>query len=238
MTLSLNKKDILKYVFIISIFLLVILFVFTVYDKISVLVDRAEYFIFPGKKIAEYEKLTSELIALYGSGRIEYYQAESGTDESSARAYPGGEVISREGVVSGNYIYIPSINISAPIVTGTSTDEKTILTQLKNGALMYPGSSLPGDGGSTVIIGHSSSNLPWQKYSSIFSSLPKLSKGDMVIINYNGRKYSYIVDGKIIGSVSVLSGQSIKGDLVLGTCWPIGTDEQRIIITASLAPST
>ncbi|OGN03696.1 MAG: hypothetical protein A2655_04055 [Candidatus Yanofskybacteria bacterium RIFCSPHIGHO2_01_FULL_43_42] len=232
-----ERQGFFKHVLVLLVSLFLVLLVLANYGSIVDLTSNLSYTIFPSKKTAEYEKLTAELIALYGSGKPEYYQGsfnDSGTSNNpainnySARASSAGEN------PSGNYIYIPEINVNAPIIFGGSTDGKTILDQLKLGTLVYPGSSLPGNGGSTVIIGHSSSNLPWQKYGRIFSSLPELSRGDMIIVSYNGRKYSYAVDNKITGSVNELASLNLTNDLILGTCWPIGTDEQRILITASL----
>ena len=136
--------------------------------------------------------------------------------------------------VSGitNGIYIPKINVKAPIIVSKSVANASILKDLKSGVALYPGTALPGQG-NTVIIGHSSS-YSITKYASVFSLLNKLVSGDQIIINYNGKNYIYSVTGKKTGSVDVMMQQSITDDLVLGTCWPVGTDKGRILVTASL----
>ena len=228
-------------VFLASSFL--VLLILSNYGRIIDLYTNMSYTLSPAKKSAENEKLTNELIALYGSGTAAYYQndnSESNANNSAARNLPvaSNTVASNKNeVLSGNYVYIPNLNVSAPIVIGASTDGNVILEQLRQGVLMYPGSATPGGGGSSVIIGHSSSSIPWQKYGRVFAGLPKLSKGDMIIVSYNGRKYSYQVETKLTGSINELASLNIQNDLVLGTCWPIGTDEKRIIITASLVSS-
>lgn len=232
------RNNIIRYALIFTIALSIVLFVLAGYGAILDLTSDLSYIIFPDKKALEYEKLTMELISLYGSGRIDSYSKGQATVQSrgiigASRADYSENGVSADSVTSGNYIYIPKIGVDAPIVAGTTVDGGTVLSQLKRGTLMYPGSSSPG-GGSTVIIGHSSSSIPWQKYGRIFAALPGLSEGDLIIVNYSGRKYSYSVTKKITGSVDQLASLNIRDDLVLGTCWPIGTDEQRILITASL----
>ncbi|MEK7603943.1 MAG: sortase [Patescibacteria group bacterium] len=217
-------------VFLVSSFL--VLLILSNYGRIVDLYTNLSYSLSPAKRSAENEKLTNELIALYGSGAAVYYRNDNSESNVNEPSVP-----KNNEVLSGNYLYIPKLNVSAPVVTSISIDSKTILEQLKQGVLMYPGSGVPGGGGSSVIIGHSSSSIPWQEYGRVFAGLPKLSKGDMIIVNYNGRKYSYKVENKLTGSVNELASLNIQNDLVLGTCWPIGTDEKRIIITASLVPS-
>lgn len=230
-----------------------VLLILSNYGRIVDLYINISYTLSPAKRSAENERLTNELIALYSSRSAVYYRSDSSEGninkpyggDIAKQMYAGNKptiqntptVTKNNKVLSGNYLYIPKLNISAPVVTGISIDGKTILEQLKQGVLMYPGSGVPGGGGSSVIIGHSSSSIPWQEYGRVFAGLPKLSKGDMIIVNYNGRKYSYQVENKLTGSVNELASLNIQNDLVLGTCWPIGTDEKRIIITASLVLS-
>lgn len=136
-------------------------------------------------------------------------------------------------IQSKSYISIPKINIKAPIVIGASTNVSKILKDLESGVLMYPGSAMPGQG-STVIVGHSSSNSPWNKYSNVFSLLNRLETGDLIYINHNDKSYVYTVSIKKTGSVFSLSNADMSGDLILSSCWPVGTDKGRILISATL----
>ena len=54
------------------------------------------------------------------------------------------------------------------------------------------------------------------------------------MINYQSKQLVYNVTSKKIGSVGELSAANISGDLVLGTCWPVGTDRNRIVVMANL----
>ncbi|NMB70018.1 sortase [candidate division WWE3 bacterium] len=62
----------------------------------------------------------------------------------------------------------------------------------------YKGSGLPGQVGNSFIYGHSV--LPWfynpKNYKTIFSTLDQLETGDSILVNYNGKDYKYIVEGK------------------------------------------
>ena len=136
-------------------------------------------------------------------------------------------------LVNSNYVSIPKLNIKALVIQPPS-NEKQILNSLKSGVVLYPGSALPGQAGTSVIIGHSSSNFPITKYSAIFAGLNKLSIGDLIYISYGGKNYTYIIKDKKIGSSAQLTASLSNNDLVLGTCWPIGTDKNRIIVAANL----
>lgn len=137
-----------------------------------------------------------------------------------------------ESVFSAS-ITIPKLGIKAPIVWENSNNEKKLLGALERGVLVYPGSSEFGQsGGVTVIVGHSSSNNPFSKYGRVFSGLPKLAAGDIIYINYNGKDIAYVVNNKITGTVGDLTKANMSGNLILGSCWPIGTDKGRILISA------
>ncbi|KKS01528.1 MAG: hypothetical protein UU54_C0003G0002 [Candidatus Yanofskybacteria bacterium GW2011_GWA2_41_22] len=187
------------------------------------------------KEIAENERLTAELRAIYG------YAARGGENaENNAGAYSqnnnnyyADNNFGNAAVESSDNISIPKINITAPIIRSASTDANIILNDLKRGVVLYPESALPGEG-SAVIIGHSSSNFPWRKYSSVFSKLNKLEIGDSIFVNYKGRRLVFSVINKKIGTAKDLISSNIGGDLILGSCWPVGSDKERIMIAASL----
>jgi LPXTG-site transpeptidase (sortase) family protein len=131
-------------------------------------------------------------------------------------------------------ISIPKLNITAPVLQVADSNDSTILAALKNGVVLYPGSSNPGQTGTTVIVGHSSSTPPWTKYSAIFSLLDKLQPDDIIYITVNGTQYAYRVRTVQKGSAQQLLDSGLAGDLIVSTCWPIGTDAKRIAVSASL----
>ncbi len=131
-------------------------------------------------------------------------------------------------------ISIPKIGVSAPVLQVANTNDTTILAALKNGTVLYPGSSQPGQPGTTVIIGHSSSDLPWTKYSAVFSLLDKLQPNDLIYVTVNGTQHTYRIRAIQKGSAQQLAASGMAGDLIVSTCWPIGTDTNRIAVSASL----
>lgn len=136
-----------------------------------------------------------------------------------------------------NSILIPKINVNTPIVFPSSSKEKDVLLALKSGVAFYPDSALPGDQGSTIILGHSSSPLFGKgSYDTVFSFLDKLEKGDKIILNYNQKEYIYEVENQYIFSPKdkVLSQNVNQSSLILLSCWPGGTSQKRIAIEAKL----
>lgn len=204
-------------------------------------------YLFTHSEEADNERLTAQYIALYG------YHAQQERAEQTTQSLP---IAKANASVSGtslpvaratiptythsatiavnNRITISKINITAPIIQVSSENENIILEALKNGVVLYPGSSLPGQSGSTIIAGHSSSNPPWTKYSVIFSLLNKLAPDDIIDISFGGKKYMYKVRAIEKGSVQHILDSGLGGDLILTSCWPIGTDQGRIVVVANL----
>ena len=189
------------------------------------------------------EKLTAEYIALYGyetqqkkllAGVALSTVAQAAAPSVPTITSPAPALIQSASVTTKNSISISKINISAPIIRVFSDDEKTILNALKGGVVLYPGSAYPGQNGSTVIIGHSSSNPPWTKYSAIFSLLNKLAPNDLISISFDGKVYIYQVKSFEKGSVQHILDSMLGGDLILSSCWPVGTDKGRIVVVANL----
>jgi len=135
-----------------------------------------------------------------------------------------------------NSILIPEIGVSAPIVRPESENEKDILLSLKEGVALYPSFSMPGEKGTTIILGHSSPHLIYRgKYNTVFSFLGRLEKEDEIIIYYNNDKYIYKVTAKhTFSPTKEIKEQKDKPILLLVTCWPPGTDINRMVVRAEL----
>lgn len=177
------------------------------------------------------ERLTAQYIALYGYNSQEQPSQAGQSFPVAKAAVPSTSSVS---VATGNSISISKINIDAPIIQVVSNDEKTILNALKGGVVLYPGSTYPGQNGSTILVGHSSSNPPWTKYSAIFSLLNKLALNDLINITFDGREYAYQIVSIEKGSVQHILDSGLGGDLILSSCWPVGTDNGRIAVVANL----
>ncbi|OGZ66006.1 MAG: hypothetical protein A3C50_03215 [Candidatus Staskawiczbacteria bacterium RIFCSPHIGHO2_02_FULL_43_16] len=138
-----------------------------------------------------------------------------------------------------NSIEIPSLNIVAPVVIGESTQVAALERNLDKGVVYYPGSVLPGEAGQIAVLGHSAPpNWPKIKYDWVFTHINDLSPGDLVILHFNNRQYTYKMTEKSI----VKKGQEVGANgltgknniLTLVSCWPPGKDYQRIAVYAEL----
>ncbi len=134
--------------------------------------------------------------------------------------------------VSFYTISIPSVGMKDEVVEINGDN-------LKEGALQYPGTALPGTFGNTVVFGHSTTPFLYKPHDplSIFNPLVKAKIGDEIIINYDGITYRYIirhtaeVDPE---KVEVLAQSYDRYELTLVTCTPLGTYLRRFVARAEL----
>ncbi len=137
-------------------------------------------------------------------------------------------------------ISIPKIGVQAPVIYDvTSLKENYIQNKLKNGVVHYPipgASSVPGQDGNTVIIGHSSNDVFNDgDYKFIFVQLDRLQKGDIFYLNYKGTRYTYSVTKKEVilpTQVNKLVLPTTKPMATLITCTPPGTAWKRLAVFA------
>lgn len=133
-------------------------------------------------------------------------------------------------------IIINGIKVVAPVIYGLqTTDESVFQKALENGVAHYPNTALPGQSGNVVIFGHSSGQV-WApgNYKSIFALLEKLQTGDKIFLDYQGIRYTYeVVTLKVVTptDISVLQ-PTPDPTLTLITCTPVGTNTNRLIVTA------
>lgn len=136
---------------------------------------------------------------------------------------------------SVNKLEIPKINISAPLIF--SKREKDVKKDLNFGVVVYPTSSMPGEGGTVTILGHSAPyGWPKVNYQWIFTDLKNLEKGDEIFLYYNGEKFVYEVKEKIFLTRGATLPPNNEGVplLYLISCWPPGKDVKRILVIATL----
>lgn len=152
------------------------------------------------------------------------------------------EVNPQESICQTNESYqipqalvIPALGVDAPIVWPDGINEPALQRALEKGVVFWPGSSLLGDKGTMVILGHSSA-YPWYKgnYGSIFSLLNKLEKGDEIFLFSENKKYVYQVIEKEIQLPKDLNieNQDNESVLYLLSCWPVRTDWKRVAVKA------
>ncbi|MBL8029894.1 MAG: sortase [Candidatus Doudnabacteria bacterium] len=135
---------------------------------------------------------------------------------------------------------IPTLNIQAPIVYATSTEEKILQENLENGVVHYMGTAEAGLAGNVYIFGHSSDFL-YKKgnFKSVFARLPEIKIGDYInITDRQGYEYVYkVYETRVVDSddVTVLS-QNTEGRKILSlqTSYPIGTALKRYLVKAEI----
>lgn len=135
---------------------------------------------------------------------------------------------------------IPKLNIQVPLIW--TEDPVQFDQDLTRGVVHYPGTALPGESGIVYISGHSSDYF-WKNhpYKQVFARINALEPGDDIFVDVYG------VDGKIYNyRYRVMSENVYAPDdqrqfldnsgskLNLSTCWPIGTQKDRYIVTAEL----
>jgi len=143
---------------------------------------------------------------------------------------------------TANILELPEFGIKAPIWKIDTPDLKLIYKKLKQGVVLYPGSTIPGQGYS-IIIGHSS-QYPWQsgRYKSVFSLLSELQKGDKIYVYWEQKPLVFEVQEKKI-FLPWPKGNEItetvfppenKPILILQSCWPVGVAFKRVAVKTVL----
>jgi sortase A len=145
-------------------------------------------------------------------------------------------IITENAVANPNpEIIIPKINVELPVVYGMdSIAEADVQKALENGVLHYADTALPGQNGNIVIIGHSAVNLFVSgHYKYAFTLLRKLSDGDVIYLQKDGKRYSYQVYRKETvkpTNVGVLGPSDKPATITLITCDPPGLNVNRLVI--------
>ena len=137
---------------------------------------------------------------------------------------------------------IPKLNMQVPLIW--TKDPKDFDSDLTKGVVHYPGTALPGEKGTAYISGHSSDYL-WKKhpYKQVFARINALEVGDDIFIDIYG------LDGKTYNYRYRVSAENVykpddqtqfigngQAKLNLSTCWPIGTQKDRYVVSATLVP--
>jgi len=133
-----------------------------------------------------------------------------------------------------NTLYIPGLNIKAPVIYTNNVSETEFQKHLQKGVVHYPGTALPGELGNVYIFGHSSDYL-WTKgdYKTVFRKLPGINlKEKIKLSDSNGKVYTYTVVRKEIVSpknLTVLKQDRNVKILTLQTSYPLGTSLMRYL---------
>lgn len=144
--------------------------------------------------------------------------------------------IKSQNELNGSFITIPKINAQAPLKMDVDPfNEKVYQEVLKTGVAQAKGTAKPGERGSIFVFAHSSGNpLEITRYNTIFLRLGELNKNDQIIIKKDGKEFKYkVFDKKVVSPSEIKYLKETKDQLIIQTCWPIGTSFKRLLIFAS-----
>ncbi|QQR93815.1 class E sortase [bacterium] len=133
--------------------------------------------------------------------------------------------------LQSNSLMISNPKIKGGLVEGSMNEGEAAMTK---GFWVYPNGFTPEVIGTTVIYGHRYYHMPPK--TETFYNLDKVHVGESIEISWKGQIYKYqVIDTRIVektdwSAVKNEGFQSIK----LVTCTPIGSDKQRIVITARI----
>lgn len=127
---------------------------------------------------------------------------------------------------------IPRLKVKDAVVQIAGDD-------LSRNLVQFHGTAIPGRLGNAVVFGHST--LPQiynpKNYLTIFTYLPSLAKGDLVIVDYDGITYTFKVSEMIEvkpEDIQILEQRYDNSYLSLVTCVPPGTSIRRLVVRAKL----
>ena len=139
--------------------------------------------------------------------------------------------IPKQAVAESDSIIIEKLGIAAPIIWGTTEENRD--HAFKKGVAAVD-ETRPGDAGVVTLIGQASDywwNNP--EYGQVFALLGHMVIGDKIIVQSRGREYSYTVTNirDTVPEEDFLTG----GDtLMLVTSSPLGNTNRRLFIIARL----
>ncbi|MBI4032822.1 sortase [Candidatus Berkelbacteria bacterium] len=141
--------------------------------------------------------------------------------------------------LSENTLLVPKINVQAPVIWDSSSDEKVMLANLQSGVAHYGFTGLPNEQSGNVFITGHSSYYWWDKgkYKTVFALLDKVSTGDQALIQYQGKVFVYEFRDKVVVDPSQVevTDPTTEPILSLMTCTPPGTALRRLVVRLKLA---
>lgn len=109
---------------------------------------------------------------------------------------------------------------------------------LTRGMVHLPGSALPGEKGNVFISGHSAVSRFFAGQNAPFAKLADLKKGDEIVVEAGGSKFTYKVIGTEVvdpADLSVIPPPDERGRYVsLMTCVPPGLNLKRLVVLGKM----
>ena len=173
---------------------------------------------------------------------VSYYDPGPAFFQEMERNYSATEEITAKIDTAYNkmmYITIPTLQIKQlrlyPNISGN--DKNTYERVLRQGVAHLKHTPLPGDGGNSIIYGHSGLPRILGKYPDwlSFSKLEKIKLGDPISIQRDNSMLRYRVISKKIITVDKLAEfvkPTKREQITLITCWPLGIGSRRLVVIA------
>lgn len=145
-----------------------------------------------------------------------------------------------------NRLIVPSLGLDVPIVITENKDAKDFTKadfneELDKWIVKYPTTPEPGEEWNTLLFGHTSYVVRKDNpYGTIFKDLPKLKDSTLIQVLWEWKLYEYkVVDLFIVTPKQVpnqyMTYQNAWGSYItLMGCYPLGTDNKRIMVVAKL----
>jgi len=136
-------------------------------------------------------------------------------------------------------LIVPKVGINTAVMPAVNpSDPGDYLEALKKGVAHASTSYFPDEEGTVYLFSHST-NYDWfvKDLNAVFYLLKNLSEGDLVVVYYKGRQYTYKLREKRVVAptdVSYLIPQKGTKTLILQTCWPPGSTTERLLLFADL----
>ena len=134
-------------------------------------------------------------------------------------------------------LYIPKIQANAKVIKNIDPyDYDAYRNALIYGVVHAKGSAVPSEPGNVFLFAHSTVNFyESRKYNVYFYLLGELEKDDSIYVSYQGRIYNYkVLEFRVVKpeEIQYLGTYMEEDTLTLMTCWPVGSNTKRAIITA------
>jgi len=134
-------------------------------------------------------------------------------------------------------LVIPAIGVNAPVVAHVDpANADAYKAALLTGVAQASTSVLPDANGTVYLFSHST-NYDWfvKDLNAVFYLLKNLKEGDLIVLIYKGKQYTYrLRETRVVApsEISYLVPQMGKKSLILQTCWPPGSTTQRLLVLA------
>lgn len=140
-------------------------------------------------------------------------------------------------VVSSIWLDVPLLSLTDKSVVDFGQGDFD--TELREWVVKYPTTPTPGEGGNTLIFGHTSQERREKNpYGTVFSNIPKLQPDDEIKIVRGWELYTYKVVETVVHRPKDVDKEFQKRQdkdaeyVTLMWCYPLGTTKQRMMVIA------